>query len=254
MIGIPTNTRHALVSKVHGELMKRNIPASFIDAEEVTVSFRRGKRAVPNWETVSVVWLDRVVEKGNYLHTQLRILRLLELQGFRFFNKPGPYEMAYDKAATTTMLVSAGLLVVDTLVTPDLEAAVSFLKEHVVCISKPPLGFLGHGSRVLLASDLDASTRHFRSVLNEEGGLYIQRYIVPETDYRDLKLYMVGDKVADACFWLPTTGEKLRIGDHTDKAEAVAAPETCTAMAREAMRISGLDFAGVDFLYDAKHG
>jgi hypothetical protein len=31
-------------------------------------------------------------------------------------------------------------------------------------------------------------------VLNEEGGLYIQRYIVPETDYRDLKLYMVGDK------------------------------------------------------------
>jgi glutathione synthase/RimK-type ligase-like ATP-grasp enzyme len=91
-------------------------------------------------------------------------------------------------------------------------------------------------------------------VLNEEGGLYIQRYIVPETDYRDLKLYMVGDKVADACFWLPTTGEKLRIGDHTDKAEAVAAPETCTAMAREAMRISGLDFAGVDFLYDAKHG
>jgi glutathione synthase/RimK-type ligase-like ATP-grasp enzyme len=39
--------------------------------------------------------------------------------------------MAYDKAATTTMLVSAGLPVVDTLVTPDLEAAVSFLKEHV---------------------------------------------------------------------------------------------------------------------------
>ncbi len=180
--------------------------------------------------------LEQIIFRVDALHR-------LENAGVRIVNSPAAIERTVDKYYTSTLLEDAGLPTPRTVVTErfaDAMAAFHELGGDVVV--KPIFGSEGRG--IVRVLDPDTAYRVFRALELGRYVYYLQEF-VPH-GCQDVRVFVVGQEVVAA---MTRRGEtwKTNVAQGA-KGEPLAIDDELRAMALQATRALGADYAGVDIL------
>ncbi len=174
---------------------------------------------------------------------QYEIFEILVQQGKVVINAPATLSLVESKAQTTFILQQAGLPVPRTLVTQELSAAVSIVKEFGTAVVKPLYGSFGIGIERVAA---DAADEIMPAFLDRYGVVYVQEYI--PNDGRDLRAFVVGDEIPAAVYRIASEGQwktNVHQGSSCEPCELTAQLHD---MCLEASKIAGLEYTGVDIM------
>lgn len=182
------------------------------------------------------------------------LLRLLEARGTRVFNSAAAVETCDSKALTYPALLAAGVPQPDTLLVPlrfapqtawgkYADAAIDTL--GLPLVAKRARSSWGAGVELV---ESRAGLLDFLCGLGTEDAV-LQRFIAAATG-TDARLYFVGDDLVAAMIRRSSGDFRANIAAG-GTAEAFAPDAATIAAARGAMGATGLDFGGIDVLFDA---
>jgi tetrahydromethanopterin:alpha-L-glutamate ligase len=176
---------------------------------------------------------------------QFEIFEQLAREGTLVINKPSAIQIAESKYVTAQILKENNCPVPVSLIVQKPDKVLEFLDEFEDIIVKPIYGFKGIGVIRVNRQDRDALAKIIDAI-NEFRCVCLQQYI--ENPNRDIRAFVVGDKVVSSIYRFPEAGEwKTNIG-------AGGTPQACIltpAQAEIALRAShcvGLDYTGVDII------
>ncbi|HIC85721.1 MAG TPA: RimK family alpha-L-glutamate ligase, partial [Desulfobacterales bacterium] len=177
----------------------------------------------------------------------LGLVRQFELQGVRVINNSIAIERARDKFRTLQELARGGIRVVESCCVnnmQNLKRALDALGPYPVVLK---LRSSRQGRGVTLA-DKEETARFIVENLRQPGrGIIVQRFY-PNEERKDIRVLVVGDKVAGAALMTPAPGE-FRSNVHVGgKGEAIDPGPELRGLALEASKLLGLEIAGVDIL------
>jgi ribosomal protein S6--L-glutamate ligase len=177
---------------------------------------------------------------------QLELYRTLAETGALLVNDVGALTTAIDKFKSSWLFARAGLPTPQVRVVQRLDEAHEAVEEMGEVVVKPVFGSLGVGIERLCPDD----DERLDELLAESGALYLQELVTGVE--RDVRAFVVGDRVAAAVARRPAPGEfrgNLSQGANAEPFE----PDAATmAVAVAASRLVGLDYAGVDLLLTAR--
>ena len=185
----------------------------------------------------------------------LRLAAELERQGLRLYNPAAAIEACDDKSLTWLICRHAGLPQAESIISPKKFHNDGLIDPELVlraealfgfpCVVKEVFG--SFGQQVYLAKDAEELKNTILSI--GERPYLIQRFIASSRG-RDLRLQVVGDKVIAAM--LRENADDFRAnltngGHATDYTDKLTGQQT--ELALRAVKVLGLDFAGVDLLF-----
>jgi len=183
------------------------------------------------------------------LDTYTRRLGVLEALATKavIVNKPEAIAYTRDKWRSLLRLAQHGISVPTTLVTENPFTAMRFCSKHGKVVYKPLMGSLGLGS--MLVEDPDLAYHVTRSLTNLRISSYYQVFL--EKPGFDFRVFVVGEEVIGAMKRVAESGWKTNIaqGARGVKIDYSAYPEVYD-IALKAVKVLGLDYAGVDIAYD----
>ena len=185
----------------------------------------------------------------------IRLAYYLEQLGYPVFNRAGAIEICDDKSLTHLTLMKEGIPMPRTLIAPKTFDNIGYTNYHFLEKAAERLGypmvvkecFGSFGQQVYLAHDFDTLTEQVKTIGTRP--MLFQQYI-PSSYGRDIRLQVVGDKVI---------ASMLRYSDHGDfranlsiggKMKPYVPTKQQSELALNCCTIIGLDFAGVDMLFD----
>lgn len=174
---------------------------------------------------------------------QYELFEILVQQGKVVINTPATLSLVESKAQTTLMLQQAGLPVPRTLVTQEVEAAVSAVREFGTAVVKPLYGSFGIGIERVGPDTVEEFVPAF---LERYGVIYVQEYVPNEG--RDTRAFVVGDEIPAAVYRVACAGQwktNVHQGSICEPCELTA---ELREMCLEASRITGLEYTGVDVM------
>ncbi|MCA9041582.1 MAG: RimK family alpha-L-glutamate ligase [Planctomycetaceae bacterium] len=194
-------------------------------------------RSMPVGSLEQVVW-------------RMDLLSRLEQQGVRILNSPKGLECAIDKYLTTARLMSAGLPVPATKICESTgQAMVAFEQLGSDVVVKPMFGSEGRG--ILRLSDPDLAWRTFRTLEATASVLYLQKFIQHEG--ADIRGLVLNGRLIGGMKRLAGQNFRTNIsGDGTPTFYELSTYEEQLCL--QAAEVVGVDFAGVDLLYDIATG
>jgi RimK family alpha-L-glutamate ligase len=185
--------------------------------------------------TIPTGSLEQVIFRMDALHR-------LENLGVRVVNSAAAIERTVDKYYTSFLLADAGICTPRSLVTEDFDTALATCLEMGDVVIKPLFGSEGKG--MVRVSDEETAYRVLRAWELNRYIYYIQEYL-PHFE-EDIRAFVVGDSVVAAM---------LRHGKdwktNYSKGAAITPVELSPemeALAIQAARVVGLDYAGVDLM------
>jgi RimK family alpha-L-glutamate ligase len=155
--------------------------------------------------------------------------------------------VARDKVRSGWILDRAGVPTPQAVAVQTLGEAREALDELGSAVAKPPYGSLGIGILLLKASDRDAK-QVLAELLQEHGLVYLQRLARGRRPGRDLRLFVVGGKVAAAVERKAPPGELVTNVASGGKVRSRAIDESIERIAVAAARALALEWAGVDVI------
>jgi tetrahydromethanopterin:alpha-L-glutamate ligase len=180
---------------------------------------------------------------------RLSLLHALRELGVPVMNDARAIERCVDKSMTSFLLHHAGIPTPGTLVSEDVDQAASWQRTQAGdIVAKPLFGAQGRGlARLGGGAPLpDAAGEPFRGVL------YLQRYVGRERDWRDYRVFVVGDKALAAMVrrgasWV-TNVARGGICEHVPCTGKLAELAVAAASA------VGAAYCGVDLIEDEARG
>ncbi len=177
----------------------------------------------------------------------LDVLHGLEHLGVPVMNCTRALERSVDKGMTTFLLKSKGIPTPKSLFSSDLHYIShkihEFMNAGLEVVIKPIFGSQGKGvQRVRQKSDyIDYSLM--------QGVMYVQEYIdAGEQTGVDYRVFVVGDEIVAS---MKRTGQSwITNVAQGGQVEAVCLARAVEKMALEAVRVTGLDYSGVDLIRD----
>ncbi len=185
--------------------------------------------------TIPTGSLEQIVFRMDAFH---RLQRL----GVRVVNPASAIEKTVDKYYTSFLLADAGIQTPRTLVTEDFETAMQACRELGDVIVKPLFGSEGKG--MVRICDEDTAYRVLRSWELNRYIFYIQEYLPHRQE--DIRAFVVGERVI-AAMRRRGKGWKTNFSQGAS-AEPIDLDEQMKALAVDAARLVGLDYAGVDLM------
>ncbi|MBN2243345.1 MAG: RimK family alpha-L-glutamate ligase [Acidobacteria bacterium] len=173
---------------------------------------------------------------------RMDILHRLERLEVPVVNAPTAIERTVDKYCTSFLLADAGIPTPRSLVTEDFEAALAACREMGDVVIKPLFGSEGKG--MVRAADEETAYRVLRAWELNRYVYYIQEY-VPHFR-KDVRAFVVGGRVA-AAMQRNGSGWKTNCSKGAEVLPMELSPEM-ESLALQAVRITGLDYAGVDLM------
>jgi ribosomal protein S6--L-glutamate ligase len=178
-----------------------------------------------------------------YILDRLEILNFLNLQGLPIFSKPENINRAIDRLSCTLRLRSGDIPMPPTVITEDIEEAISTVGKFKTAVFKPIYSSKARGMKVIsVEDDIRAAVQQFRNDGNKL--FYIQKKL--KLPGRDLGLTFLGGKyigtyarVANGDSWNTT----IRAGG---KYQAYDPPDEIIEIAQKAQKLFDLDFTSVD--------
>jgi RimK family alpha-L-glutamate ligase len=189
--------------------------------------------------------LVRFIPGGSFEQVTFRLslLHALRELGVRVINDARAIERCVDKSMTSFLLHHAGIPTPATLVTEAPEIAAGWrASDGSDIVAKPLFGAQGRGLRRLAPQDA------LPDPTETEGVLYLQRYVGRDEDWRDFRVFVVGDKPVAAMMrrgasWITNVARG-------GACEPVACTGRLADLAVAATRAVGADYAGVDLIED----
>jgi RimK family alpha-L-glutamate ligase len=185
--------------------------------------------------TIPTGSLEQIIFRMDALHRLSRF-------GVKVINSPSAIERTVDKYYTSFLLADAGIRTPKTLVTEDLETALAACREMGDVILKPLFGSEGKG--MVRISDEETAYRVLRAWELNRYIYYIQEYLPHFQE--DIRAFVVGDKVL-AAMLRRGTGWKTNFSQGAAVMPIELSSEM-EALALQATRVIGLDYAGVDLM------
>jgi len=177
--------------------------------------------------------------------TQFEILQLAEARGLRVINSIQSYLSSKSKLLTTALLGDAGLPVVPSLVTHDIESAIEFTAQHRETVVKPVYGMEGIDvERVThrrAGEVLPPLLRRYRAVC-------LQAFL--QHGGEDVRCFVIGRRVVASMRRLAPPGGWKTNFSTGGSVQGLEAPARIAALAIEATDCLGLQYAGVDIVQD----
>lgn len=184
----------------------------------------------------------------------VRLAKTLEAAGMKLFNSAGAIELCDDKSLTHIALmnrVPQPKTVLIPLTFPRVGytdcAFLEKIADHLgfPFVIKQCFGSFGTG--VYLAHDMDEAKA---ALMETAGGAAIAQQYIASSFARDIRAYVVGDKVAAAMLRHNESGDFRANVAQGGKADAYTLSDAQAALAVKAAKILGCSFAGVDLLFD----
>lgn len=174
---------------------------------------------------------------------QYEVFELLEQRGKLVINSPAGISAAESKSQTTFLLRQAGLPVPRTVVTQNLDQAITAMHAFGTAVIKPLYGSHGIGIERLEAGTDDELLQAF---LDKYSVIYIQEFVPNEG--RDIRAFVVGDDVSAAVYRIARDGQwktNVFLGGSCEPCELT--PEI-RELCISAVKVIGLDYTGVDVM------
>lgn len=183
----------------------------------------------------------------------VRLAKTLEAAGMKLFNSAGAIELCDDKSLTHIALmnrVPQPKTVLIPLTFPRVGYTdCTFLEKIADYLGFPFIikqCFGSFGTGVYLARNMDEAKA---ALMKTAGGAAIAQQYIASSFARDIRAYVVGDKVAAAMLRHNESGDFRANVAQGGKADAYALNEAQAALAVKTAQILGCTFAGVDLLF-----
>ncbi|OPX79201.1 MAG: Tetrahydromethanopterin:alpha-L-glutamate ligase [Methanosaeta sp. PtaB.Bin039] len=224
----------------------RGVAAETLSLDELTariedLSFKARATSLENLEILLVRDMGRGAPQD--VAFRFELLRTLSEGGCRVINPPEAILRAANKFATSVALQRADVPTPRTTVTSSIYEAKSALHEYGRAVSKPLFGYKGRGIELLTDGDEEAVCR----ILNKSGLIYLQEFVKTDTP-RDIRAFVVGDRVAGAIYRLAPPGgwiSNLARGGRPQPCQVSDELERLALASRSAV---GAFYCGVDLL------
>lgn len=183
----------------------------------------------------------------------VRLAKTLEAAGMKLFNSASAIELCDDKSLTHIALmnrVPQPKTVLIPLTFPRVGyTECTFLEKIVAYLGFPFVikqCFGSFGAGVYLAGNMEEAKA---ALMKTAGGAAIAQQYIASSFARDIRAYVVGDKVAAAMLRHNESGDFRANVAQGGKADAYALNETQAALAVKTAQLLGCTFAGVDLLF-----
>ena len=183
----------------------------------------------------------------------VRLAKTLEAAGMKLFNSASAIELCDDKSLTHIALmnrVPQPKTVLIPLTFPRVGyTGCAFLEKIADYLGFPLVikqCFGSFGAGVYLAGNMEEAKA---ALMKTAGGAAIAQQYIASSFARDIRAYIVGDKVAAAMLRHNESGDFRANVAQGGKADAYALNEAQAALAVKAAQILGCTFAGVDLLF-----
>ena len=183
----------------------------------------------------------------------VRLAKTLEAAGMKLFNSAGAIELCDDKSLTHIALmnrVPQPKTVLIPLTVPRVGYTdCTFLEKIAAYLGFPFVVkqcFGSFGAGVYLAGNMEEAKA---ALMKTAGGAAIAQQYIASSFARDIRAYIVGDKVAAAMLRHNESGDFRANVAQGGKADAYALNEAQAALAVKTAQILGCTFAGVDLLF-----
>lgn len=188
----------------------------------------------------------------------IRIAKLLESKGIRLFNSATATEASDDKYITYLKLTEKGIPVPETIIAPMTYYNIGYNDFKFIDDAAEKLGypmiikevFGSFGQQVYLAQNKNEAQN---IIMNTNCRPVLFQKFIAESAGKDIRINVIGNKAAAAIMRTNDNDFRanLSIGGHALK--YIPDPET-EKLAVAAANALGLDFGGVDLLFDNKNG
>jgi tetrahydromethanopterin:alpha-L-glutamate ligase len=173
------------------------------------------------------------------------LLRQFETANIPVMNSPTAIQNAANKFFSFYLFKQAQLPIPRTVITSDLGVALEATKELENAVAKPIFGSQGKGIFKLEASQPDLKQK-LATLLKKRGVLYLQQF-VPNPG-RDIRVFVVGEEALGAIYRISQIGSFISNLSQGGTALMCDLTEEMQALAVNAAKAVGADFAGVDLI------
>lgn len=194
-------------------------------------------------DLAGIVVRDMGRAKPHDVAFRFEVLRALASRGIYVVNSPEAIAQAANKFATSAALRKAGVPTPRTIVTSSIDDALDALIDLGRAVYKPLFGYKGRG--IALLTDKDESA--LRALMASQGLVYLQEFVGMERP-RDIRAFVVGDKVIGAIYRLAPEGAWISNLARGGFAEPCPPTKEMANLAVKASRAIGATYSGVDLL------
>ena len=173
------------------------------------------------------------------------LLRQFETANIPVMNSPTAIQNAANKFFSFYLFKQAQLPIPHTVITSDLGVALKATKELGTAVAKPIFGSQGKGIVKFESTQPDLKQK-LATLLKERGVLYLQQF-VPNPG-RDIRVFVVGEEALGAIYRISQTGSFISNLSQGGTALMCGLTEEMQALAVNAAKAVGADFAGVDLI------
>ena len=173
------------------------------------------------------------------------LLRQFETANIPIMNSPTAIQNAANKFFSFYLFKHAQIPIPHTVITSDLGVALKATKEFGNVVAKPIFGSQGKGI-VKLGSTQPDLKQKLATLLKERSVLYLQRF-VPNPG-RDIRVFVVGEEALGAIYRISQTGSFISNLSQGGTPLMCDLTEEMRALAVNAAKAVGADFAGVDLI------
>ena len=232
-------------------LQKRGYESCFVRLQEChfDLSADQANIKLPGFSSLPAGVFVRGVPGGSLEQVvyYLDVLHGLEYLGVPVFNNTRALERSVDKGMTSFLLKANNIPTPNSYISSDLHNINKKIREelnqHKKLVVKPLFGSQGKGVQLL------EDKKQYIDFKEMHGVMYVQEYIdAGETVGIDYRVFVIGDQVIAS---MKRTGESwITNVAQGGKVEAADVDKEIEQMALDAVRVTGLEYSGVDLIRD----
>ena len=233
-------------------IRKRDANAIPITLSTLSASVSDSDFAIFDTDLNDLLALDAIVVRDvgisfalEQISFKFDLLRQFETANIPVMNSPTAIQNAANKFFSFYLFKQAQLPIPRTVITSDLGVALKTTKELGIAVAKPIFGSQGKGI-VKLESTQPKMKQKLATLLKERGVLYLQQF-VPNPG-RDIRVFVVGEEALGAIYRISQTGSFISNLSQGGTALMCDLTEEMRALAVNAAKAVGADFAGVDLI------
>jgi tetrahydromethanopterin:alpha-L-glutamate ligase len=233
-------------------IRKRGANAIPINLSALSVSISASDFAIFDTDLKDLLALDAIVVRDvgisfalEQISFKFDLLRQFETASIPVMNSSTAIQNVANKFFSLYLFKQAQLPIPHTVITSDLGVALKTTKEFGNVVAKPIFGSQGKGIVKLENAQPDLKQK-LATLLKERGVLYLQAF-VPNPG-RDIRVFVVGEEALGAIYRISQTGSFISNLSQGGTALKCDLTEEMRALAVNAAKAVGADFAGVDLI------
>ncbi len=241
-------TANALLTSIR----KRGANAIPINLTALSASISASDFAIFDTDLKDLLALDAIIVRDvgisfalEQISFKFDLLRQFETANIPVMNSPTAIQNAANKFFSFYLFKQAQLPIPHTVITSDLGVALKTTKQLGNVVAKPIFGSQGKGIVKLESTQSDLKQK-LATLLKERGLLYLQQFV--HNPGRDIRVFVVGEEALGAIYRISQTGSFISNLSQGGIPLMCDLTEEMRALAVNAAKAVGADFAGVDLI------